>query len=99
MVARPQATARTQPVHHAAYASRMTDDAGPPITVRTTYRDGTIHETKVTPGQALDRGAGQPIAYFPSDETSGLDEDGKPDDETVVTKAHDCLAGIPGDDT
>jgi len=36
-----------------------------------------IRETKITPAPALDLGAGKPIAYFPRDETIGIDGDGQ----------------------
>jgi len=43
--------------------------------------DGTIHETEITTEQALDLGAGAPIAYFPHDERVLVDDDG-----TITTR-------------
>ena len=45
-------------------------------TLRMTMHDGTIRETEVTTEQALDLGAGVPIAYFPRDERLHIDDDG-----------------------
>jgi len=45
-------------------------------TLRLPLEDGTIRGVELTPEQALDLGAGQPIAYFPRDERLLVDEDG-----------------------
>ena len=45
-------------------------------TLRSTNGDGTINETELTPEQAFDLGAGQPIAYSPRDERVLIDDDG-----------------------
>jgi hypothetical protein len=46
-------------------------------TFRSTEPDGTVREVEITGEQALDLGAGQPIAYFPRDERVPVDEHGR----------------------
>jgi len=52
----------------------MTDDT---FKLRSIDTDGIINEVEITPEQALDLGAGQPIAYFPHDERAAVDDDGQ----------------------
>ena len=47
------------------------------LTLRTVDADGSVRETKLTPAQALDLGAGKPVTFFPRNETIGIDEDGQ----------------------
>lgn len=51
------------------------------FTLRSVGQDGTVHEVEITPEQALDLGAGKPIAYVPRDEGFRVDEDG-----TITTR-------------
>lgn len=50
-------------------------------TFRSVGQDGTVHEVKITGPQALDLGAGKPIAYTLRDERILIDEDG-----TITTR-------------
>jgi len=45
-------------------------------TLRSINPDGTKNETEITAEQALDLGAGKPIAYMPQDERLLIDRDG-----------------------
>jgi len=46
------------------------------FTLRAVLEDGSIHETEITPAQALDLGAGEAIAYTPRDEQILVNDDG-----------------------
>jgi len=46
-------------------------------TFRSSNPDGTINQIELTGDQALDLGAGKPIAYFPRDERVLVADDGQ----------------------
>jgi hypothetical protein len=46
------------------------------FTFRSRNADGTINEIELTPEQALDLAAGQPIGYAPHDKQILVDDDG-----------------------
>lgn len=46
-------------------------------TYRSTEQDGTVREVEITAEQALDLGAGTPMAYSPRDERMLVDKQGR----------------------